>query len=235
MANIPLHVRITSSLFSVVGYKLLPCLSRFFWLLHFESTLHIRDTSPFLRYVYCSIFFLSFGGRSTPVAYEVPKLGVQWELQPPASTTATATATLDLSCICDLYHSARQCCILNPLIGARDWTHILMDTVLSHSGNSGTTVSKLRFVFAFPRQCLLSSRSFEHWRGPIHQFIILWIVLGVSYLRNRLNQGHNDFTLRCFWSGVIWGFISRPVTWFEFSSMCSKLCGLQFLWAFAYG
>ena len=44
---------------------------------------------------------------------EVPRLGVQSELQLPAYTTATATQ--DLSHICDLPHSSRQCRILNPL------------------------------------------------------------------------------------------------------------------------
>ena len=37
---------------------------------------------------------------------EVPRLGVTLELQLPAYTTATATS--DLSCICDLHHSTRQ-------------------------------------------------------------------------------------------------------------------------------
>ena len=51
---------------------------------------------------------------------EVPRLGVKSELQLLAYATATATA--DPSCICDLYHSLRQCWILNPLSEARDWT-----------------------------------------------------------------------------------------------------------------
>ena len=45
---------------------------------------------------------------------EVPKLGVKTELQLPAYTIAIATATLDLSCICDLHHSSQQCWILTP-------------------------------------------------------------------------------------------------------------------------
>ena len=49
---------------------------------------------------------------------EVPKLGVELELQLPAS--ATATLTPDLSQVCDLHHSSRQCQILNPLSEARD-------------------------------------------------------------------------------------------------------------------
>ena len=56
---------------------------------------------------------------------EVPWLGVKSELQLPAN--ATVTATWDLSRICDLHHSSQQYQILNPLIKARDGTHILMD------------------------------------------------------------------------------------------------------------
>ena len=51
---------------------------------------------------------------------EVPRLGVELELQLLADTTATAT--LDLSHICDLYHSSQQCRIGNPLSEARDLT-----------------------------------------------------------------------------------------------------------------
>ena len=56
---------------------------------------------------------------------EVPRLGVELELQLLAYTTATATR--DPSLICDLHHSSQQCWILNPLGKARDQTHILMD------------------------------------------------------------------------------------------------------------
>ena len=56
---------------------------------------------------------------------EVPRLGVEAELQLPAYTIATAMC--DLSHICDLHHSLWQCQILNSLSEARDQTHILMD------------------------------------------------------------------------------------------------------------
>ena len=71
---------------------------------------------------------------------EVPRLGTELELQPPAYITATAT--WDPSHISDLRCSAQQCQILNPLSEARDQTRILMDTSrvlllpLSPSGNS---------------------------------------------------------------------------------------------------
>ena len=55
---------------------------------------------------------------------EVPRLGVEWELQMPAYTTATATQ--DPSRICELHHSSQQCQILNPLSEGRDGTHNLM-------------------------------------------------------------------------------------------------------------
>ena len=68
---------------------------------------------------------------------EVPRLRVESELQLPAGATATDTAILDPSLICDLHHII----IINPLIEARNQTHNVMGTngVLnpqSHEGNS---------------------------------------------------------------------------------------------------
>ena len=57
---------------------------------------------------------------------EVPRLGVELELQLPAY--ATATAMTDPSCVYDLHHSSRQRQILNPLSEDRDQTPVLMDT-----------------------------------------------------------------------------------------------------------
>ena len=57
---------------------------------------------------------------------EVPRLGVKLELYLPAYTIATATQ--DLSYICDLRHSSGQQWILNSLSEARDGTCILRDT-----------------------------------------------------------------------------------------------------------
>lgn len=72
-------------------------------------------------------FFFFFLGLNLQ-HMEVPKLGVQSELQLPA----TAIAMQDSSCTCDLYHSSqRRYWILNPLRGGRgevtDQTCILMD------------------------------------------------------------------------------------------------------------
>ena len=61
-----------------------------------------------------------------PRHMEVPRLGVELELQLLACTTATAEP--DPSLVYDLHHSLWQRRIDNPLSKARDQTHILMDT-----------------------------------------------------------------------------------------------------------
>ena len=63
---------------------------------------------------------------SSPRHMEVPRLGVILDLQ--LLAYATAIAMPGLSHICDLCYSSRQRWILNPLIEARDQTHVLMDT-----------------------------------------------------------------------------------------------------------
>ena len=71
---------------------------------------------------------------------EVPRLGVVSELQLPAY--ATATATRDPGCMCNLHHSSQQGQIPDPLSKARDQTHILMDTsqIRFHCTTMGTPV-----------------------------------------------------------------------------------------------
>jgi len=69
---------------------------------------------------------------------KVPRLGVKSELQ--LLPYATATATQDPSRICILHQSLWQCQVLNPLIDARERTHLLMYTSrilnpLSHNRN----------------------------------------------------------------------------------------------------
>ena len=58
---------------------------------------------------------------------EVPRLGVESELQLQAYTTALATQ--DLSRVCRLHHSLLQRQSLNPLGEARNRTHILTETM----------------------------------------------------------------------------------------------------------
>ena len=57
---------------------------------------------------------------------KVPRLGGRMELQLLACTTATATQ--DLSHVCDLHRSSQQHQILNPLGEAREQTHVLLGT-----------------------------------------------------------------------------------------------------------
>ena len=55
---------------------------------------------------------------------EVPRLGVQLELQ--LLAYAIATAMQGTSRVCDLHHSSCQCRLGNPQSKARDQTHKLM-------------------------------------------------------------------------------------------------------------
>ena len=77
---------------------------------------------------------------------EVTRPGVQSELQLLAYTTATASG--DLSPVCDLHHNSRQCQILNPLSKARDRTCILID---------------IRFISAVPQRELPNSYYWTLW------------------------------------------------------------------------
>ena len=74
--------------------------------------------------MYLFIYFAFWGHTHWHI--EVPRLGVESDLQLLAYTTATAMQ--DPSCICDLHHSSWQRQILHPLSEARDRTCVLMDT-----------------------------------------------------------------------------------------------------------
>ena len=60
---------------------------------------------------------------------EIPRLGVEADLQMLACPTATAMP--DLHRVFNLHHSSRQHWLLNPLSKARDGTQVLMDALLS--------------------------------------------------------------------------------------------------------
>ena len=66
----------------------------------------------------CKGIFLLF--MVYPWHMEVPRLGVKSELQLQLQAYTTATATWNPSLICNLHHSSREGCILNPLSEARD-------------------------------------------------------------------------------------------------------------------
>ena len=98
------------------------------WMITLPSVLHTDQTDLFF-------YFLGLHLRHM----EVPRPRAESELQQPAYTTTTATP--DPSRVCNLHHSSQQRWILNPLLEARDQTHILMDTSwvlnpLSHNKNS---------------------------------------------------------------------------------------------------
>ena len=72
------------------------------------------------RYSFFFGLFLGLHSRHM----EVPRLGVQLELKPPAYVRAIAMP--DSSHVCNPHHSSGQCRILNPLIKAKDGTHNVM-------------------------------------------------------------------------------------------------------------
>ena len=74
------------------------------------------------------LFFIFLGLQLQHM--EVPRLGVNLELQ--LLAYATAIATQDPSHVWDLHHSSGHCWILNPLSKARDHTWNLMVTSRIH-------------------------------------------------------------------------------------------------------
>ena len=90
---------------------------------------------PFIFYFVIYFAFLI----PNPQYREVPRLGVESELQ----LLATATAKPDLSQVCSQHHTSWQQWILNQLSEARNRTCILMDASwiinpLSHTGTPDT-------------------------------------------------------------------------------------------------
>ena len=81
---------------------------------------HDGNSSSFFFFF---VFFLLFLGLLPP-HMEVPRLGAESELQPPAYARATATRVP--SRICNLHHSSWQRRIVNPLSKGRDRTRNLM-------------------------------------------------------------------------------------------------------------
>ena len=86
-----------------------------------DPPLHLPPTQS-LNNLHSKLTFCFLGPH--PWHMEVSRLGVELELQLPTYTTATAT--WELSHICDLHHSSQQHRILNPPSKARDRTCDLM-------------------------------------------------------------------------------------------------------------
>ena len=76
---------------------------------------------------------------------EIPRLGMESEIQLLAHTTTRAMP--DLRHTCNLHHGSWQCHIPDPTSEARDWTHILMDAsrICFHCAMTGTSF----FIFTF--------------------------------------------------------------------------------------
>ena len=106
---------------------------------------------------------------------EVPRLGVELELQLLVYTTATAT--WDLSHVCNLHHSSRQHRILNPLSKARDRTRNLMvpSQIRFHGSTMGTPTTLFLGVILMPHGDLSFSPSLSF---PLSLFLSgLWYLI----------------------------------------------------------
>ena len=102
--------------------------------------------------VFFFFVFLPFLGLF-PQHMEVPRLGVELELQPLAY--ATAMATRDLSRFCKLHHSSWQHRILSPLSKARNGTHNLMvpSQNVNHWAMTGTPLLLVFLLYIYYMFC----------------------------------------------------------------------------------
>ena len=109
------------------------CFGIFRYLLGMNIDYSLNGCSGFVLFLFVVFwgFIFCFLGPH-PRHMEVPRLGVESELQLPACATATATAMQDPSRVYELHHNSQQCQITDPLSEARDGTHILMDTSWIH-------------------------------------------------------------------------------------------------------
>ena len=96
-----------------------------------KRTLNIRGLRESLTQMIFILFcFIYLFLRATLAAYGSSQ--ARGRIGDAAAGYTTATATWDLSRICDLHHSSRQHWILNPLSGARNQTRVLMDPSRVH-------------------------------------------------------------------------------------------------------
>ena len=102
-----------------------------------------------LLFFFFFFVFLPFLGPH-PWHIEVPRLGIESELQLLAYTRATAMR--DPSCICHLCHSLWQHWILNPLSKARDWTYILTGTMSGFQPTKAQQELLIIYLNIFPQQ-----------------------------------------------------------------------------------
>ena len=114
--------------------------------------------SSLVSYINFSFFFCLLGWHLRHM--ELPRLGVELELQLP--TYATATTTLDQTHVCDLHHSSWQCWTLNPLSEAGDQTCNLMapSQIHFHCAMMGTPT----FTFKLNLSSSSNKYSYEHFK-----------------------------------------------------------------------
>ena len=98
----------------VTHFPLLICISFYCE----KASYQIFVSSSCLCMCFCEMSFFFFQWGLLSWHMEVPRLGIEQELQLPAY--ATPTATWDPSRVCDLYPSSGQLWILNPLSKVRD-------------------------------------------------------------------------------------------------------------------
>jgi len=148
---------------------------------------------------------------------EVPRLGVQSELQLPAYTTAIAMQ--DPSRVCDLHYSSRQRQILYPLSEVRDQTRVLMDTsrvrkLLSHDGNSQKcTFCLLLFKTAPPPQkkALGEKSPAPSFQSPSRCKLSHFLKEVQCTKRKALSESQETQPLKCLSQGARWLLTSNLI------------------------
>ena len=156
---------------------------------------------------------------------EVPRLGVESELQLPAYTTATAMQ--DPSCICNLHHSSQQRRNLNPLSEARDGTGILWMLVgfINRWATKGApTVLILPMKRQRRMEWLPQGRLGREWtRGTAGSLLFD----SLSWCPSFLSDSASDSPARAY------AFPSSPVfTHIQFCQFCG--CKMIFWFQFAF-
>ena len=157
---------------------------------------------------------------------EVPRLGVESELLLPAY--ATATATPDPSCVCDLYHSSRQCRI-NPLSEARDWTRnlIVPSWIRLRCATTGTPGYFLWGLYPAPVLPILVNQGPVNWTKGWAQDLMIPDPEGRLHRQRPIHRG----TVPCPGChcalGATWMHVLRPAA-YRFPIDCFYLMWPEF-------
>ena len=144
--------------------------------LKFYSPVIFLKFTIYLFVLFC-LFFVFLGLLLRHM--EIPRLGVESELQLPAYTMATTPP--DLSHICNLQQISWQCWFLNSLSVARDQTCVLMDTsrVSYHWVTVGTPIL---FIFDHFTSHEKRCQNFPQLCFPSFIFVFSLHILSLYYL-----------------------------------------------------